>query len=99
VMTPRSSCPGGELDSSPGRGKPPDHCKIKTILARLTLNNRAEVHHRLFQQAFPSFFLTGLLGGRQPSTARASRPSTVNMTVTPEYVETLLLFMYVTSSR
>jgi hypothetical protein len=52
-------------ESSPGRGRPPDHCKIKTIPARLTLSNRAEVYHRLFQQAFPSFFLTALLGGSQ----------------------------------
>jgi len=27
VMTPRSSCPGGETHSSPGRGKHPAHCQ------------------------------------------------------------------------
>src|SRR5215472_233800 len=30
-MTPRSSCPGGESDSSPGRSKPPVHNKINTV--------------------------------------------------------------------
>jgi len=31
VMTPRSSCPGGEHSSSPGRSKPPARCKINTV--------------------------------------------------------------------
>jgi hypothetical protein len=31
VTTPRSSCPGGEYISSPGRSKPPAHSKINTV--------------------------------------------------------------------
>src|SRR6266542_2175081 len=31
AITPRRSCPGGESYSSPGRGKPPAHCKINTL--------------------------------------------------------------------
>src|SRR6516225_6463649 len=31
-MAPRSSCPGGDSDSSPGRSKPPAHSKINTVI-------------------------------------------------------------------
>jgi hypothetical protein len=43
VTTPRSSCPGEDTHSSPGRSKPPAFCKIKTLTQNVICCGRALV--------------------------------------------------------